>query len=114
MKTIKIKTPADWKSLVNFTGIVEDINGDKCYLVDGDFHREDGPARIYKDENEKIWYLNGKWIWNSNLVIDLTKEILLSKTKHPDYSGIEVWKILDSSGLREQVIIPGMEEYITK
>ena len=34
-------------------------NGDVMYVVDGKYHREDGPAREYASGTKK-WFLNGK------------------------------------------------------
>jgi len=34
-------------------------NGDKIWFLNGEFHREDGPAIEYANGN-KYWYLNGK------------------------------------------------------
>ena len=36
------------------TGIFKVKYGDICYLVNGEFHREDGPALIY-DDGEEIY-----------------------------------------------------------
>jgi hypothetical protein len=43
----------------NFTGIVEYSNGDKYWYLNGEYHREDGPAIEYSN-GSKEWYLNGK------------------------------------------------------
>jgi hypothetical protein len=43
----------------NFTGIVEDADGKKCWYLNGLLHRVDGPAVEYAD-GTKCWYLNGK------------------------------------------------------
>jgi len=34
-------------------------NGDKCWYLNGMFHREDGPAIEYAN-GDKRWYMNGK------------------------------------------------------
>ena len=108
MKTIKIK---EWNDLPKgYTGIATGNNGIYWYK-NGNFHREDGPAWIRKD-GLKTWWLDGKGIFNSSYKFDLTNQIILSKTQHPLYPTVQVWKILDKNGLREQIIIPGMEEII--
>jgi len=57
MKTIKIK---DWNEVPNnFTGIVKDTNGDKFWYLDGNVHREGGPAIEWSNGN-KSWYFNGR------------------------------------------------------
>src|ERR1700691_5145576 len=57
-KSIKIK---DWKDLPeNYTGIVEYKNIGMCYYLNGKYHREDGPAFIWKD-GTMFYYLNGKY-----------------------------------------------------
>jgi hypothetical protein len=42
-----------------FTGIVLLANGDKHWYLNGERHREDGPAEEYAN-GDKFWYLNGK------------------------------------------------------
>ena len=57
MKTIEVK---DWNEVPNnFTGIVEDTNGDKFWYLDGNVHREGGPAIEWSNGN-KSWYFNGR------------------------------------------------------
>ena len=38
--------------------LTEFQNGDKEWRLNGNLHREDGPAREYSD-GSKFWYLNG-------------------------------------------------------
>ena len=106
MKTIKIKNseavPHD------YTGIVEWESGTKIWFKNGKRHREDGPARIYKDGYKSCW-LDGKVIWISNGKLDLTNKIILSKSQHPLYPTVQVWKILGKDNVYEQTVIPGME-----
>ena len=109
MKTIKIKYSNEIPK--DYTGIVIWDDGDKTWYRNRKFHREDGPAYTGK-KGYKSWYLNNKFIWDSDDKLDLTNEILLSKENHSEYPNIQVWKILDKNGLREQIIIPGMEEFI--
>jgi hypothetical protein len=33
---------------------------EKIWVDNGDYHREDGPARIWLHDGYKQWYLNGK------------------------------------------------------
>ena len=81
------------------------------WYKNGNHHKENGPARIYKD-GYKQWWLDGKYIWNSNKKLNLINQIILSKTQHPNYPTVQVWKILDSGKVYELTIIPGMEEFI--
>ena len=112
MKTITTK---DWSEIPqDYTGIVEWDDGGKTWLKNGKPHREDGPAYIGKD-GHKSWHLDGKYVWHSNRTpLDLTNQIVLSKSQHPEYPTVQIWKILGPNGLREQIIIPGMEEFIEK
>jgi hypothetical protein len=43
----------------NFTGIVEEPDGDKSWFLNGGLHRVDGPAVEYADGG-KTWWLNGR------------------------------------------------------
>ena len=57
MKIIKIN---DWSEVpVNFTGIAENILGDKEWYLNGKLHREDGPA-FERANGDKEWWLNDK------------------------------------------------------
>ena len=47
--------------------------------------------------------------WNK---VDLRSKIILSKDTHPEYPTVQVWKYIGQNGIREQIVIPGMEEYI--
>ena len=112
MKTLKLKT---WEIRPqDYTGIVEYANGTKEWFKNGKSHREDGSAMVLKSGN-KEWWLDGKPIWISDLPkLDLTNKIILSKTQHPKYPTVQVWKILDSIGLYDFIVIPKMEELITE
>ena len=77
MKTLKVKSYADVPQY--YTGAVE-WDGRKEWFKNGNSHREDGPARIYKDDY-KSWYLDGKYVWDSVNKLDLTSQIILSKTQ---------------------------------
>ena len=109
MKTIKVNR---WKDIPqSYIGVVEWDDGVVSYLKNGKLHREDGPARIYKD-GHKSWWLDGKIIWSLFDKLDLTNQIIFSKIPHPNYQTVQIWKILYSVGVYEQIVIPGMEEYI--
>jgi len=54
------------------------------------------------------------YIWSSSSKLNLTNKIVLSKTQHPLYPTVQVWKILDKDRVYDQIIIPGMEEFITE
>ena len=87
-------------------------DGSRWWYKNGKLHREDGPADIWKD-GYKQWWLDGGRIWSSDLnKIDLKNKIIFSKEPHPEYPNIQVWKWLDQNKIREQIVIPGMEEYI--
>jgi len=57
MKTIKA---IDWAEVPeDYTGIVEWTNGSKYWLLNGQYHREDGPA-LECVNGDKWWYLDDK------------------------------------------------------
>jgi hypothetical protein len=56
MNTLKIIPSSEFP--VNYTGIVEQSNGDLIWYYKGKVHREDGPAIDYPN-GYKAWYLNG-------------------------------------------------------
>ena len=95
----------------NFTGKVELANENFYWYKNGRLHREDGPAVNYK-AGYNSWYLNDIFVWNTDCKLDFTNQIILSKKQHSFYPTVQVWKILGSNGLYEQIIVPGMEEYI--
>jgi len=109
MKTIKVK---HWTDVpINFTGIVEFENGDKEWLKNGITHRENGPSIIDKN-GYRGWWLKGNFIWDSNSTkFDLTTCIILSKEQHPEYPTCQVWNYVNEHGIKEQIIIPEMEEW---
>ena len=74
----------------NYTGVVEYDDGEKEWLKNGKPHREDGPSWIRNYDNNKFWNLDGKHIWDSTRILDLTNKIILSKTKHPEYPLVQV------------------------
>ena len=83
------------------------------FRKNGELHRKDGPAYV-ENCGYKEWWLDGNYIWNSNKKLDLTNQIVLSKHQHPEYPTIQVWKILNKNKVYEQIIIPGMEEFIAE
>ena len=109
MNTLKLCTFDDIPK--NYTGAIEWDDDSISYRKNGKLHKEDGPAHI-REDGVKFWDLDGVFIWDSNDILDLTNQIILSKTQHPLYPTVQVWKILDKNGLREQIKIPGMEEFI--
>jgi len=110
MKTIKVKY--SYEIPENYTGIVEFEDGEKEWLKTGNLHREDGPARIRRT-GTNTWYLNSLWIWDSILgTFEFTDCIILSKETHPEYPTVQVWKYLNAETIKEQIIIPGMEEWV--
>ena len=109
MKALKLE---DWdETPQDYTGIVEWKCGNKSWVKNGKHHRENGPAHI-KKIGYKIWYLDGKYVWDSHAKLGLTNQIILSKTQHPLYPTVQVWKILDKDRVWQQIVIPGMEKYI--
>ena len=111
MNIIKIKTYTDIPD--NFTGVVEWGDGSKTWIKNGKRHRADGPAYV-RNNRHKQWWLDGYFIWNSESTLNLTNQIVLSKTKHPECPMIQVWRVLDPNGLYDFIVIPGMEEFITE
>ena len=110
MNTIKVVYGGNIPN--DYTGIVEYENGSKSWYKHGKYHQENGPAWI-SNNGYKQWWLNGRVIWDSNrMLLDLTNKIILSKSQHPEYPTVHVWKILNKDKVYEQIIIPGMEEYI--
>ncbi len=109
MNTIKIKSVREIPK--GFTGIVKLENGDSFWYKNKRFHREDGPAKIWT-VGYKEWWLDGKRVWESGFQkLILKNKIILSKEIHPEYSTCQVWKYIDGNGIREQVMIPEMEEW---
>ncbi len=109
MNIIKVKNWAEIPE--NYTGIIEQENEYKVWLKDGEWHREDGPAIVYND-GEKEWWLDGICIWYSHhKKLDLSKCIILSKKHYFKCPTIQIWKYIDGNRVREQIVIPGMEEW---
>ena len=115
MKTVEVQTRNDIPK--DYTGIAEiKLTSTIMWYKNGKLHREDGPARIWKkSREEKEWWIKGQYIWWSlwdNL--DLKSSIILSKSPHPEYPTVQVWKYIDKNGIQEQIVIPGMEEHINE
>src|ERR1700691_4077197 len=86
MKTIKVKDYAGVP--YNYTGIVKYHDGSIEYYLNGELHRENGPAIIYPN-GSIYYYLNGKShredgpaaIWNDGTIFyylnnnDITEEV---------------------------------------
>lgn len=112
MKTIKVK---HWNEIpINYTGITEWENGARIWFKNGCRHREDGPAYIGLS-GYKEWWLDSTIIWASNLdKLDLRNKIILSKEPHLEYPACQLFKYVDKNGIKERIIVPGMEEFIIK
>jgi hypothetical protein len=57
MKTIKVRYHSEIPE--GFTGVVRYPDGSKHWYLNGQYHREDGPAREW-DDGSKEWCLNGQ------------------------------------------------------
>jgi len=64
--------------------VVEYSNGDKCWFLNSDLHREDGPA-IEDADGTKYWYLNGT---------EYIEKEFLRKTAMKELTMAELVKIL--------------------
>ncbi len=110
MNTTKIETRFDIPS--NYTGITELPSGTKVWYKNGLLHREDGPSFIYYN-GDKEWWLAGKYIWDSAWnKLYLRTKIVCSKEQYREYPALRILTYIDEDGIKEQIIIPGMEEYI--
>jgi len=110
MNTIKIKYGN--KIPDDYTGIVEFEDGENQWRRKGCLHREDGPAIIASDGTRR-WYLDNEYVWSSKWnKINYRNCILLSKEQHPEYPTVQIWKYVNKHGIKEQIVIPGMEECI--
>jgi len=91
--------------------IVRLINGVFWYK-DNLFHREDGPAIIWKN-GDKSWHIDNNHLWNSHWAkLDLRDKIILSKDPHSLYQTVQVLKYIDKDRIQKRIMIPGMEEHI--
>ena len=67
-----------------------DSNGTKFWWLDGELHRNNGPAVEYRD-GTKVWYLNGKQLYEKQL---LSEQL---KIDYPDlYNNYLVFQIMGS------------------
>ncbi len=110
MNIIKAKKWTDIPD--NYTGIAESEYGYKIWLKNGKLHREDGPAEIWKKDKKQFesWHLNARFIWTTSWgECNLKNSIILSKEQHPNYPTVQIWKWIGWNGVREQIMIPGME-----
>ncbi len=112
---MEIKTINHWKEIPEcYSGIINFVETSEFpesifWLKNGRQHREDGPA-IIDDTGYKRWYLNDKFIWSSLMERRYLKDkIILSKNLHPEYPTVQIWKWIEINGMREQIMIPGME-----
>ena len=112
LQTIKLKFLFDLPQ--NYSGIVEWEEGAKSWYKHRFLHREDGPAKIYKD-GYKSWWLDGNYIWDSENKLDFTNKTIISKTTDPKYPLVQVWKIKNNKNgkIRNQIMIPGMEDVLS-
>ncbi len=110
MKTIKVNSWSQVPS--NYTGIVEDeLQTIKNYFENGVLHCSDGSARVWNN-GRKEWHLVGEFIWSSDLnKVYLKNKIVFSKTQHPEYPTVQVWKWLEKDKIKEQIVICGMEAW---
>ena len=53
-------------------GLIIDPNGSKCWYLNGQRHRVDGPA-IEEADGDKEWYLNGQEYTDLNLFQQMLK-----------------------------------------
>ncbi len=126
MQVIKIE---DWEEVPkDYTGIVEHLNGSKWWILNGKWHREDGPA-IIKPDGTKRWYLNGKyhrvdgpaieyadgskyWYLNGDSLFRLPHDaqpfVLLEELV--DEEGKKRLKILNQKGIEIWPDLPGLRE----
>jgi len=65
--------------MIEYTVKVYD-NGDKHWRLNGELHREDGPA-VEFDDGDKYWYLNGKQLTEDqfNEAMGPTKELTIGE-----------------------------------
>ena len=104
MKVIKVK---DWNEIPkNYTGIANWHDGSKqWWLLNGHFHREDGPAREWNG-GEKQWWQNGKFLFE--LPPESKPFVLLEE--FIDEEGKEQIKVLTQKGIETWPNLPGLKE----
>jgi|JI9StandDraft_1071089.scaffolds.fasta_scaffold305099_1 hypothetical protein len=120
METVKrSETSKDFLS--SFSGIVLDTDGTKSWYMNGNLHREDGPAVEWGD-GDKWWYIDGLYRGNNKCIFTFYQPSdYLGKDKtnvidvdfHERYPKVKVYTLNDGfGGTYEQYIIPGMESCI--
>ena len=62
-----------------FTGILIDCSGNELWLLNGKYHRTDGPAVQYINRS-KSWYLNGEYLtkeeWTYTMRVNKLEEFI--------------------------------------
>ncbi len=110
LKTIQIYNLKDIPS--NFTGIASNGSTSKYWVKNGALHNANGPSAIDCFNKSKYWHLNGVLIWNSGRPKFYLKELsYLSNKRHPKFRTVHVLSYLNANGIKEQIIIPGMEPW---
>ena len=74
---------------------IEFSDGTKFWYLNGELHREDGPAEEWSD-GTKIWYLNGKWHRENGPAME-------------DFDGSKWWYLNDKLLTKEQLISEKMK-----
>ena len=54
-----VKNSFSFEGIKTFTGVVKDEDNHVIYYLNGEYHREDGPAVEWADD-DKSWWLNDK------------------------------------------------------
>ena len=126
MQIIKVK---DWTEVPkDYTGITEYPNGTKKWYLNGELHREDGPAVEWAD-GSKVWFLNGEnhredgpaveytdgdkwWYLNGKFLFRLLPKsqpfVFLEEFMNKE--GEEQIKVLIQTGIETWPILPGLKE----
>lgn len=117
METVK-RSEISKDFLSCFSGIVSDIDGTKSWYLNGNLHREDGPAIEWGD-GDKWWYIDGLYRGNNKCSFTFyqpTDSLGKDKTNvthvvpHGKYPKVKIYTLNDGfGGAYEQYIIPGME-----
>ena len=104
LPVLELKTTDSYP--LKYTGIIKWSDGEKWWVLNGKYHREDGPAKEQPDGSSKEWWLNGHEYTESEWKVAVEK-LNKEKTKVRDDEGMEE----DSanthlSQFRESVTIP--------
>ena len=90
-----------------------DVDGDKQWLKDGDFHRENGPA-IENADGTKQWYLHGKRHREDGPAIEWangSKEWWLHDKRHREdgpaveWAGGDKWWLLNGEPVHPETLV---------